>query len=180
MEWNGMHAPLPPIPGYEDELSLRSAFPGLRSVKPIESREHFMAVARAAWKLYRHQYIPAPDIIAEEEAAAAKEAENRRVAEERRKAAEREAIAEGRVLAKKAYDALPDSHEALQDRLDVLNVSLEQFMVGFTETSTGTTTLFGDRPYRDCLVDSTNSPVVYKAVDSDTDETEMTPRPPSK
>lgn len=165
-----MHAPLEPPPGYEDEVTLRSVLPGLRGVPPIQSREHFMAIARAAWKLYRHQYIPNPDLVAEEKVEAAKAAEKRRVDEERRKKYEREAIAQGRDLATKAYESLPDSKDALQNRLDVLNVSLEQFIVGFTETSTGATTLFGNRPYRDILVDPSNAPVVYKAVTTDLDE----------
>lgn len=157
-----MHAPLQPPPGYEEDTTLRTVLPGLRGVPPIQSAAHFRAVAAAAWKLYRHQYIPDAEILAEEAAAAEKEKERQRRREERRREYEARALAEGRKLATAAYDKLPDSTSALENRLDVLNASLDQFMQGFTETSTGATTLFGERPYQDAVVDPDNAPVVYK------------------
>lgn len=164
IEWAAMHAPLHPPPGYEEDVSLRSAFPGLRSTPPIRSAPHFREVAVLAWRLYRHQYVSDPEIAAAEAAAEAKEAHRRRRRDERRREYERRALAEGRELAAVAHDKLPDSTTALENRLDVLNVSLEQFMLGFTETSTGATTLFGERPYQDAVVDRGNAPVVYNVV----------------
>jgi hypothetical protein len=170
MEWNAMHAPLRPPPGYEDMLTVRSVLPGLASVEQIQSPAHFMTVLRAAWKLYRHQWVPDADIVAEEKAAAEKAAELQRIGEERRRRQQQKAAAEAGQVAAIAYDALPDSKETLQDRLDVLNYSLEQFMVGFAETSTGATTLFGSRPYRDVLVHPANAPVVFRVVAREGDE----------
>lgn len=155
-----MHTPLEPPPGFQHEASLRGIAPGL-DVTPIRSPEHFMRVLRAAWKLYKHQYIPDPELVAEEKAKAEEEARVRDVADRKRRRKEEEALREARDLGNIAYDALPKSKEDVQNRLDVINASLDQFMKGFNEVLSGETSIFGNRSYNETLVREDNKPVIY-------------------
>lgn len=164
-----MHSPMPTPPGFEEELSLRAIFPGLR-VPPIKDFAHFTRIFRAAWRSYRHFYFPIPEIVAEEEAAREKARRRAAVVEARRKRFEGEATEKVKEGARQVLDAMPGTREEVWGRLDVLNDSLSMFMKGFNEVASGETGLFGDKAFHPDVVRKDNKPLVYVVVEEEEGE----------
>lgn len=165
MEWAEMHRPLEPPPGYEKYATLRASSPGLESVPPITSWSHFRDVLRAAWKMYKHSYFPDPEIIAKEEEERKEEERLKKLERAKRKRVQKKLRREGEEVLGIVHDSLPDSQKAIEERLDILNVSLEEFISGYRETSSGATTLFGATRYNEDAVRPENAPVVYRVSD---------------
>lgn len=163
MEWAEMHTPMNVPPGYEEFATLRSNLPGLAAVPPIKSWAHFKLVFRAAWRMYKHDYFPDPELAAKEEDEQKERKQLEKVEKAKRRRYQKKILADGREVVGIVKDSLPDSQQAFEERLDILNLSLEEFMAGYGETSTGVTSLLGENMYNPDLVRPENPPVVYEA-----------------
>jgi hypothetical protein len=166
MEWNGMHAPLMPPPGYEKYTELREALPGLQDVQPVQSFAHFKILMAESWKLYMHHYIPDPDIVREEEAAEEKkwskrDADIAAIAKEHAKLRRKT-----KKIMTNARQHIPMAQEALSGRLAILNESLNEFMVGFKEASSGQVDALGRVRYSPDIIHPENAPLVYRVGDA--------------
>jgi hypothetical protein len=166
MEWNGMHAPLVPPPGYEKYAELREALPGLKDIQPIQSFAHFKELMAQSWKLYMHHYIPDPDIIREEEAAQQEKWSKREkdIAELAKEHAKLRRST--KKIMKNAREQLPMAKDALSGRLAILNESLKEFMIGFKEASSGQVDALGRPCYNPDIVRPENAPLVYRVGDA--------------
>lgn len=162
MEWNGMQAPLEPPPGYESFVVGEDVISRLMGGRTIRSWSHFRTTLREGWKLYKHQYFPNPELVEEERRAEQqREAMIDELGKQRSKS-RREIEKEAKSLFEHIKDAAPKSTGELGGRLDILQTAIDEFMIGYTETSTGSTTIFGNHTYNEDLVEPSNPPIVYR------------------
>lgn len=170
MEWNEMHAPLDPPAGYEHYATAEQAFPAMYAVKPFESWQDFVQSMKAAWKLYRHHYIPDPDILAQEE----KERQESERANDARIKRARESVVSAHGVASDAFSSavdhvnrhIPKTEEDMAHRLNLTQQAIKEFGLGFSEASSGAVDIFGKRLVPPDALRDDNKPVLY-APDSD-------------
>lgn len=166
IEWNAMHAPMEPPPGYESYATMREAVPAFSVFQEIHSWSDFKTRLRKAWKLYKHDYFPDPELVAEEERAENEHGKMVDELEEQRAHGRRIMKRDVLSLYKYMKAAAPKDTKELGGRLDILQEAIDQFSLGYSETSSGITTLFGIRSYHPDIIEPDNHPVVYR-VDED-------------
>lgn len=173
MEWAAMHRPLQPPPGYEHFHTKEAVFPGLRNQpKKIESWEQLIDGLRGAWRLYKHDFYPDPEITKIEERLQLieKKKRDRKIANLFRRG---EAFANKSMdraqetaadVAEEIQDKRPAFERLVKSRIVVLRKALHEFSEGYYETASGRRTFWGEAPYDEDLVRKDNRPVRYEAV----------------
>lgn len=179
MEWAAMHRPLQPPPGYERFHTREAVFPGLRDQpKPAKDWAEFRERLRGAWRLYKHDYVPDPEITAREERRARqRQTKRERVAAKLAQKGERlvrtgldkaEEAASG--IAEGVRDQRPAVERLLKDRVAVLQEALTEFSEGYFEAVSGRRSFWGDYPYNESVVRKDNRPVAYEVVKGDSED----------
>lgn len=171
MEWAAMHRPLEPPPGYEKYHSYEEVFPGLRyKLKKIESWSDLTSSFQNAWRLYRHDFVPDPEITKFEEAMDIDAREKREKAIENALKTGENMATKGVETAKGVADNLaaefedrrPMMERVARDRISVLRDAVHEFAEGYQESVSGEKTLWGEVPYDEDIVRDDNLPVRYK------------------
>ena len=168
MEWNAMHAPLEPPPGYEYYHSTEAVFPGLRAGYKVKTWKDLKFVVNGTWKLYKHHYIPDPEVEAwlgriTKRDQAKKEERSERVTTAVASDLH-DAVQSARKVASAAKDLQPNAEQFMKERVSLLQESIGEFTAGFKETVTGETNVWGFAPYDIDIIESDNAPVVYSVV----------------
>lgn len=138
-----MHRPLEPPAGYEHYYTAKAVFPGLRGTwRKMETWEDHKNALKRAWKLYKHDYIPDPEITEWEKK---KNVRDERRIERRRKVIVKkgkETFEEGSNMAEQViqglHDKRPEMEQILKHRVGVLSESLDEFGKGYQEGYNGT------------------------------------------
>lgn len=175
MEWEAMHRPLEPPPGYERFHTDEAAFPGLR--KPANSPKtwsEYRDAWRRAWKLYRHSYIPDDDITAAEQK---EEAIRQKIFERKadillgkgKKAAEdgfKVSQDTADDIARGLRDKKPEAEALLKDRVSILSKALNEFSEGYREGARGDFSIWEtsddeEEEYSEDIIRQDNRPLAY-------------------
>lgn len=167
-----MHRPLEPPPGYEHFHTKEAVFPGLRHKgKKIENWAQFKQSLCGAWRLYKHNYYPDPEITKIEESMDL-------VDQKMRERAMTKFLKKGEAFANKGIDTAqevasdvaeeirdkrPVAERILRDRVAVLREAMHEFAEGYYEAASGKRTLWGEVPYDEDLVREDNRPLRYEA-----------------
>lgn len=178
MEWDALHRPLEPPPGYERFHTLEAVFPGLRdNPKPPKDWAEFKRRLRGAWKLYKHDYISDPEIT-EMEARWEKQKEKKRyrVIAKLHEKSERfvdTSIDKADEIASDVVEGIKEKKPAVQklmkNRVAVLQQALNEFSEGYSEAVSGRRTLWGETPYEEAIVQDDNRPVMYEVENTQDD-----------
>lgn len=167
-----MHRPLQPPPGYEHYHTEEAVFPGRRhKLKKINSLGDLRDQLSKAWRLYKHYYIPDPEMTKWERGID--------IADERRTTKSMwKTLKRGEQMANRGVDRAgdvfeqvreevknrrPEAEELMKDRVSVLKVALQEFSEGYSEVVSGARSFWGDPPYDEVLVRKDNRPLVCKA-----------------
>lgn len=167
-----MHRPLQPPPGYEHYHTAEAVFPGRRlKLKKMETWGEVAESFRKAWRLYKHSYVPDPEM--------AKWEQELDLADERRSGRRTwKTLKRGEQAASKGVDKAqqileqvreevqnrkPEAEELVKNRVLVLKEALQEFAAGYSEVVNGAKNVWGEPPYDEVLVREDNRPVVYKA-----------------
>lgn len=180
MEWDAMHRPLEPPPGFEHMLTPKAVFPGLRRTwMKKNSLDDYVQGFKRAWRLYKHQYIYDPEM--------AKLEESWDILEGKRADRRAEAVAKkGKEAVQKTMDIAgsfaenirergPDAKHVLEDRIVVLNEALNEFSKGYNEAREGKYQFWTDEDDKDDLqahdTDSATKSGATVAANAQQDET---------
>ncbi|KAI0562221.1 hypothetical protein FGB62_64g133 [Gracilaria domingensis] len=171
-----MHRPLQPPPGYERFHSDEAVFPGLAGTrKKKRTLKEFAEVAKTAWRLYLHSYIPDPkmaelerEILGKESRIIRRQAQavlNRSEANfKRNRQAARDATDR---LAQEFHARRPEAEALVKDRVNVLREALSEFAEGYAEGTGGQFSFFKDNEDDDAypphIVAEDNKPVIYSS-----------------
>lgn len=169
IEWNAMHAPLEPPPGYEHMHTREAVFPGLRVAKKINSWADFRDIMRGAWKIYMHYFIPDREVERYEQhvlgTRAARKGERAEEAGERAGKTVRKGLELMEDVETVVKRNQPDAERFVRHRLSLVKDAMSEFSEGFAETASGARNLWGHPPYDEDIVRGDNAPVMYKAVE---------------
>lgn len=182
MEWNNMHRPLEPPPGYEKYYDPEEVFPGLKDeiklseVKPQQLRKAF----KIAWKFYRHSWIPDPKVarILKEWGANTEddnddqgdivdldkmeEMVNSGIDSVQR--LKKRARKTGKIISKEFEEVKPELQKIGQQRVLVLREALKEFGAGYEEASSGKYKApWEENDEDDSMPQSDDQPLGYKA-----------------
>lgn len=172
MEWDAMHRPLQPPPGYEHYHTAEAVFPGRRlKLKKMKTWGEVVQSFRNAWRLYRHSYIPDPEMAKwEREHGLVDDGRSARRILKTLKRSEKVAnksFEKAEQIFEKVREEVksrrPEAEELVKDRASVLRKALQEFAAGYSEVVNGARNVWGQPPYDEVLVREDNHPVVYKA-----------------
>lgn len=140
--------------------------------KKVESWGDFKERLRGAWRLYKHDYIPDPEIAKLEERflETDQKTRDRRVAKMFKKG--EAMLSQGRDSAQAAAETVaeeirekrPAAEVFVRNRVEVLRKALSEFSEGYYESANGKRNFWGELPYNEDLVRKDNPPVIYEAV----------------
>ncbi|CAN8072332.1 unnamed protein product [Agarophyton chilense] len=174
MEWEGMHRPLQPPPGFERFHSEEAVFPGLHpKMKKKQSLQDYLDTLKRAWKLYLHSYRYDPDMAEIERKVVERES---MIIQRKTKAfldrsksnfkLNQQAVQEtSERVVQEIHDRRPEAEALIKDRVNVLREALTEFADGYNEGVEGRFNFFkdseDDNDYPHEAVNEDNKPVIY-------------------
>lgn len=178
MEWEAMHRPLEPPPGYEHLHTVESVFPGMRGkiIWPKNLAEWRIALGRT-WRLYKHYWVEDEEMAKFEESLELRDQlRSQRRAWKMIKRGEKyvkKGLENAKEIAEEVAEEVregavrhrPDAERFVKSRTVTLRESLDEFAAGYQEVLKGETDIWGnsvdDSEINEDWLKKDNRPVVF-------------------